>query len=69
MTKFLVEQYTEQDYTMEQLVSIFKEKIIGARKNNLCLEFITTRPVVNSKNEIVGVTTDFPAELNIYAFK
>lgn len=69
LEKTLIEQYTEKEYTMEQLLQLVKEKAFNARKNGLLVEFITTKPVFNTKNEIIGVTTDFPAELNIYTFK
>lgn len=69
MKKVLVEQYTEKDYTMEQLVQLCKEIMFDARKGGLFVEFVATKPVLNEQGEVIGVTTDFPAELNVYKFK
>lgn len=62
----LLEQYTEENYSIEELTKIFADRIHNARKQGICLEFITQKPIYNEKGEVIGTTTDFPAELNIY---
>lgn len=62
----LIEQYTEKNYNIEELSKLFSEKMATARKDGVYLEFITHKPIYNEEGEVVGITTDFPAELNIY---
>ena len=68
--RVLVEQYTEKDYTWDQLVQIYTEKMRNCRKEGIVIEFVTQKPVLDEKEQVViGVTTDFPAELNIYKYR
>lgn len=69
MKKVLVEQYTEKDFTFEEIVKILKNKMTEARKNKLVVEFIANKPIFNEQNEIIDTTTDFPTELNIYSYE
>ena len=62
----LIEQYTEENYSIEELIKIMAEKMKNGHKKGIYIEFITQKPVFNDKGKIIGVTTDFPAELNIY---
>ena len=67
--KYLVEQYTEKDYTMDQLIQIYTQKMGTSRKDGVILEFITQKPLFDENGKIIGITTDFPAELNVYTYK
>ena len=67
--KYLVEQYTEKDYTLDQLIQIYTEKIGTCRKNGVIVEFIRQKPLFDESGQIIGITTDFPAELNVYTYK
>lgn len=67
--KVLLEQYTEKDYTWEQLIQIYNEKMKVCKKENLIIEFIAQKPILTENGLVIGVTTDFPAELNIYTYK
>jgi len=67
--KYLVEQYTEKDYTMDQLIQLYTQKIGTCRKDGVILEFIRQKPLFDENGQIIGVTTDFPAELNVYTYK
>ena len=67
--KMLIEQYTEKDYTLEQLIQIYKEKMATCKKDGTIIEFIAQKPVLDESGQVIDVTTEFPAELNVYAYK
>lgn len=62
----LIEQYTEENYNFEELTKIMVEKMHNSRKEGIHIEFITQKPIYDDKGKPIGITTDFPAELNIY---
>ena len=66
--KVLKEQYTEKDYTREQLMQLCLEKMASSRKDGTIIEFITQKPVLDENGQTIGVTSEFPAELNVYTY-
>ena len=63
----LIEQYTEKDHSFEELLKIHAGLVYEARKRNIVVEFHTHKPVFDENGNAIGVTTDFPAELNVYS--
>lgn len=62
----LIEQYTEDKYTIEELAKMCFEKMMNSQKDGVIVEFVSQKPVYNDKREVVGLTLSFPAELNVY---
>lgn len=62
----LIEQFTEDDYTMEELSNIFMEKMATARKCGHSIAFITQEPVFDKDGNITGVRLVHPAKIRIY---
>lgn len=62
----LIEQYTEENYSLEELEQMALEKSKNCREEGICVELLTPEPVKEADGNIVGTTTQFPAQLNIY---
>jgi|GEM_PF-2903893 len=69
MKKTLKEQYTEANCTIEQLDNLFIEKALESRKKGYSIEFIKQKPIYDNDGNVISVTKDFPAELNIYVIE
>lgn len=67
--KVLKEQYTEKDYNREQLMQLCWEKMENSRKDGTIVEFIAQKPVLDENGQVIDVTSDFPAELNVYTYE
>lgn len=65
----LKEQFTEENYSIEELLKMCIERMASARKNKEVVELISQKPVYDKKGDIIDVTEDFPAELNIYVLQ
>lgn len=66
MIRRLIQSYTTEDYTMEELLEKVKILITTYKKEQKYFEFITQKPVHDNDGKVIGITTEFPAELNIY---
>lgn len=66
MKRRLVQSYTEENYTMEELIEQVKVLISTYRKEQKYFEFITQKPVYDNNGTAIGITSEFSAELIIY---
>lgn len=66
MKRRLIQSDTEEDYTMEELIEQVKVLISTYKKEQKYFEFITQKPVYDNNGTVIGITTEFPAELIIY---
>ena len=66
MKRKLIKSYTAEDYTMEQLMDKVKVLIFTYRKEQKYFEFIAQKPIYDNDGKVIGITTEVPAELNIY---
>lgn len=61
----LLDSFSEEDYTIEELLDLFVE-YNKKRSENIGASLVAQKPVFDKQGNIIGVSSDGPATLYVY---
>ena len=61
----LLETFSEEDYTIEELCNLFIQ-YSKKRSENIGASLVTQKPILDGHGNVIGISTDCPAVLCVY---